>query len=161
MFAAVRPICLPDPAQDYENVIALVTGWGRNSTFGPQSNILQDVFVTTITNSQCRSSWGNNYITENMICAEAAGWGPCHGDSGGPLAVLGQDGSYSQIGIVSWASSNCARQEWPGVYSRLTALLPWITKTIHGKKKLFYSHISFLALPLTSFNPTGNHQGKY
>ena len=132
MFAAVRPICLPDPAQDYDNVSALVTGWGRTSSSGPQSNILQEATVTTMTNSQCRSSsHKHDRITENMICAQngSDGSDACRGDSGGPLAVLGQDGSYSQIGVVSWGRG-CARQGYPGVYTRLTALLPWLKTTI-------------------------------
>ena len=114
---------------------ALVTGWGRTSSSGPHSNILQEATVTTMTNSQCRSSsHRHDRITENMICAQAAGRDACNGNSGGPLAVLGQDGSYSQIGVVSWGKG-CARQGYPGVYTRLTALLPWLTQTIKTSKK--------------------------
>ena len=109
---------------------ALVTGWGRNSSSGPQSNILQEATVTTLPNSQCRSSsHRHDKITENMICAQAAGRDACRGDSGGPLAVRGQDGEYSQIGVVSWGKG-CDRQGYPGVYTRITALLPWLTETI-------------------------------
>ena len=98
---------------------ALVTGWGRNTSAGPQSNILEEAAVTTLTNRQCRASTHrHDKITENMICTGAAG-------SGGPLAVLGQDGSYRQIGVFSWG-----RENYPGVYTRLTALLPWLTYTI-------------------------------
>ena len=139
MFAAVRPICLPDPGQDYDNVSALVTGWGRTSSSGPQSNILQEATLRTMTNRQCRSSsHRHDRITENMICAGAADRDSCRGDSGGPLAVEGQDGSYSQIGIVSWGKG-CARQGYPGVYTRLTALLPWLKKIMNSKpgKQLF------------------------
>ena len=71
---------LPDQAQDYDNVSALVTGWGRNSSSGPKSNILQEATVTTMTNSQCRSSrHKHDRITENMICAQAAGRDACKG----------------------------------------------------------------------------------
>ena len=141
MFAAVRPICLPDPAQDYDNVRALVTGWGRTSSQGLPSNILQEATVTTMTNSQCRSSsHRHDKITENMICAQAAGRDACKGDSGGPLAVLGQDGSYSQIGVVSWGKG-CARPGYPGVYTRLTSLLGWIEKPmlppVQGREAIF------------------------
>ena len=84
--------------------------------------------MTTMTNSQCRSSsHRHDKITENMICAQAAGRDACKGDSGGPLAVLGQDGSYSQIGVVSWGKG-CVRQGYPGVYTRLTSLLDWVNQ---------------------------------
>ena len=107
---------------------AVVTGWGRNTSSGPQSNILKQVEVTTMTNSQCQSSnHPHHKITDNMICAEAAGKDSCKGDSGGPLAVLGQDGSYRQIGVVSWGKG-CARPGYPGVYTRVSSLLPWIEK---------------------------------
>ena len=132
MFSAVSPICLPDPAQDYGSQSAIVTGWGLTTSSGKFPHIIQEVTVNTLTNSQCKSS--NNFyvdrITDNMICAEPAGSrDACGGFSGSPLAVLGQDGSYSQIGVVSWGRG-CARQGYPGVYTRLTALLPWIQKTI-------------------------------
>ena len=31
-YPAAQSICLPDPAQDYDNVPTVVTGWGVNST---------------------------------------------------------------------------------------------------------------------------------
>ena len=121
----VQPICLGEPGDDYEGVTALVTGWGKLNSSGPQSDILQEVNVTTISNQECRASYGHHRITDNMICAQAAGRDSCQGDSGGPLAVLGQDGSYRQIGVVSWGRG-CARPGYPGVYTRLSSLLGWI-----------------------------------
>ena len=50
----------------------------------------------------------------------------CHGDSGGPLALVGQDGNYL-IGIVSFGEEGkCAGPGWPIVYTRVTAFLEWI-----------------------------------
>ena len=119
-------------AQDYDNgYTAWVTGWGLTSS-GHQSNILQKGDVTTMTKKQC-TSWPKKFkryqITENMLCAQAKGRDACKGDSGGPLAVQGQDGAYAQIGIVSW-SFGCAKDFYPGVYTKLTALLPWLKETI-------------------------------
>ena len=98
MFAAVQPICLPDPTEDYENNTALVTGWGNINVTGPQSDVLQEVNVSTITHQDCADKHGRRKITPAMICAGAPGRDACQGDSGGPLAVLGPDGRYSQIG---------------------------------------------------------------
>ena len=98
VFAAVQPICLPDPTEDYENKTALVTGWGSINVTGPQADVLQEVNVSTITNQDCGDKHGRHKITPAMLCAGAPGKDACSGDSGGPLAVIGPDGRYSQIG---------------------------------------------------------------
>ena len=100
------PICLPDPAQDYDNVkaLAILQSTGRVQDI-PRVN------VTTLTNEQCREVYGLINITVNMICAGRRFLDSCQGVVGSPLAVLGQDGRYSQIGVKSW-SEDCAR---PGV----------------------------------------------
>ena len=129
IFTDVRPICLPDPSENYESVTAVVSGWGKTSS-GLQSNILQDAEVRTFTKRECRrSKYKSKQLTRNMICAQGAGKDACSGDSGGPLMVRGEDGRYSQIGIVSWGRG-CADTGYPGVYTRLTALLPWLNKNI-------------------------------
>ena len=127
MFADVKPICLPDPTQDFNKVTALVTGWGNTRFRGNQSEILKKAWVTTF---HCKKSdYPERRLTKNMICAQGADTDACNGDSGGPLAVRGQDGYYSQIGIVSWGKK-CAIAGQPGVYTNLVVLLPWLTKTI-------------------------------
>ena len=117
------PICLPDPAQDYHNVKALVTGWGTLQQGGEHQDILQQGTVTTMTNQQCRRRYN---ITDNMICARGVGRDSCQGDSGGPLAVQADGRHYSVIGVVSWAEG-CAKPGYPTVYTRLTSLLDWLT----------------------------------
>ncbi len=50
------------------------------------------------------------------------------GDSGGPLFKCSyQSGGCTQVGIVSWGIG-CARKEYPGVYTRITKMLPWIKR---------------------------------
>ena len=128
------PICLPDPAEDYEDVRGLVTGWGiikYHPLFPQHTDTLQRVNVTTMTNQQCRGIYNRTSITEFMICAGDVGKDACRGDSGGPLTVEGPDGRYSQIGIVSWGK-NCGRKKGrrAGVYTRLTSLLDWVRSMI-------------------------------
>ena len=92
----VQPICLPDPSQDYDNVTAVVTGWGATLNYtGPQHDIVKEATVRTMTNEQCREKYGEGRISSGMICVEEEARDSCIGDSGGPLAVLGPDNSVS------------------------------------------------------------------
>ena len=145
----MQPICLPDPTQDYDNVEAVVTGWGRLRSGGSQPDILRKVTVRTQSTDHCRGQYGPNKISQTMICAAAPGKDSCRGDSGGPLALQDQKNSYIQIGVVSWGEG-CARRGYPGVYTRVTSLLPWIrqrmTPPVQGIIILSYpqSHIFFI-----------------
>ena len=107
---------------------------------------LQEGNLTTITNSECNNfnwvmlNWKlyNMKITDNMICAVNPKEGVCSGDSGGPMITLSKNGTYQQIGIMSWVDQNaffniiiskCLLKS-PNVFSRVTAQLDWIHKMI-------------------------------
>ena len=53
----------------------------------------------------------------------------CQGDSGGPLwKWIDKDNPRAIIiGVVSWGDG-CARQDSPGMYTRVKKFLPWIHK---------------------------------
>merc|ERR1712233_276310 len=92
--------------------MSTVTGWGTTSSGGSTSNVLLEVDVQVISNSECNAAYGG--ITDNMLCAaDASGNGgsdACQGDSGGPLVSCGADGNcgttpgqnYELIGVVSF-----------------------------------------------------------
>ena len=70
-------------------------------------------------------------VTPQMFCAGAAvdGVDTCQGDSGGPILSRKADGSYVQVGIVSFGIG-CGHAELPGVYTRLALYTDWMKKTI-------------------------------
>ncbi|MFG1349476.1 serine protease [Xanthobacter autotrophicus] len=70
-------------------------------------------------------------VTPQMFCAGAAvdGVDTCQGDSGGPILSRKADGSFVQVGIVSFGIG-CGHAELPGVYTRLALYTDWMRKTI-------------------------------
>ncbi|KAM7352559.1 CLIP and Tryp_SPc domain-containing lethal (2) k05911 [Cochliomyia hominivorax] len=131
----IMPICLPtstaQQSRSYSGHIATVAGWGSLRENGPQPSILQKVNIPIWTNAECAHKYGRAApagIIDSMICAGQAAKDSCSGDSGGPLIV--NDGArYIQVGIVSWGIG-CGKGQYPGVYTRVTSLLPWIYKNI-------------------------------
>uniref|UniRef100_A0A8D8VB12 Phenoloxidase-activating factor 2 n=2 Tax=Cacopsylla melanoneura TaxID=428564 RepID=A0A8D8VB12_9HEMI len=126
----IRAICLPRGRAGYEGKIATVIGWGSLRESGPQPAVLQKVNIPVWTNSECKARYGPaapGGIVDHMICAGRATKDSCTGDSGGPLMV--NEGKWTQVGIVSWGIG-CGKGEYPGVYSRVTYFMPWITKNL-------------------------------
>ncbi|OAD59342.1 Serine proteinase stubble [Eufriesea mexicana] len=126
----IRPICLPSGSQLYSGKIATVIGWGSLRESGPQPAILQEVSIPIWSNSECKSKYGAaapGGIVDSFLCAGRAAKDSCSGDSGGPLMV--NDGRWTQVGIVSWGIG-CGKGQYPGVYTRVTHFLPWISKNL-------------------------------
>jgi len=118
----IQPIALAD-----ENFLirdgsyATVAGWGYTNIFGPGSEILRYARIPVVNQMTCTRIMGGA-ITDRMICAGDLNGGTdaCQMDSGGPLV-------YRQklIGLVSWGVG-CALPNRPGVYTRISQVLPWI-----------------------------------
>lgn len=112
---------LPSPGE-----LATITGWGETVLNGDFSDRLRSVNVPILSQDECRASYKYEEVTDNMVCAGYAEGGKdmCRGDSGGPLVY-----NKKQIGIVSWGYE-CGLPKYPGVYSSVPALKPWILSTI-------------------------------
>jgi len=141
----IQPACLP-PSTSYvsDNREAVVSGWGTLSSGGSQPTILHEVTLQTMTNAQCTGSstvYSSGSITNQMLCASATGKDSCQGDSGGPLVTAESEGYYTLIGVVSWGIG-CAQSNAPGVYGRVTSVLPWIQDNMSGSTCPTRSRIS-------------------
>jgi secreted trypsin-like serine protease len=69
-------------------------------------------------------------VTAEQICAghPKGGQDSCQGDSGGPLVKFDKNGCPYQVGIVSWGVQ-CALEDAPSVYTRISKYSAWIAKT--------------------------------
>ena len=118
-----------------------ITGWGSLSEgdlFGEGMsfpNVLQETTVQVMTNTECKAKYdkvsynnapAGNLVVNGSLCAEGSGKDTCTGDSGGPGVWIDDDNRAFAIGITSWGNG-CAREGFPGVYTRITKYLDWIT----------------------------------
>ncbi|KAI5704196.1 hypothetical protein M8J75_002873 [Diaphorina citri] len=133
----IRPACLPSGSLDYSEQRVTVAGWGwtnENPSQGRRSNILQKVALSVVSNQVCQAWYQSEgkkiNVKESQMCAghEQGGKDACWADSGGPLMLLGAE-STQVIGLVS-TGIGCARPRLPGLYTRLTRYIRWISDTL-------------------------------
>uniref|UniRef100_A0A3Q3IMU0 Peptidase S1 domain-containing protein n=1 Tax=Monopterus albus TaxID=43700 RepID=A0A3Q3IMU0_MONAL len=129
----VQPICLPAYGQRLiDGQMGTVTGWGNVGYYGHLADVLQEANVPIISDAVCNTpDYYDNQITTSMFCAgyEKGGTDACQGDSGGPFVAedcLSKTSRYRLLGVVSWGTG-CAMPKKPGVYTRVSRFLPWIS----------------------------------
>jgi len=114
--------------------------------FNDMSKVLLEANVQYMPNAECVLTSGmfngqtvsyTGYVDENMLCAWMLNTDACQGDSGGPLIYTSPSSSSNtpeedvQIGIVSWGLG-CALEDFPGVYSRISEEMEWLTEQVCG-----------------------------
>ncbi|XP_056594957.1 suppressor of tumorigenicity 14 protein homolog [Triplophysa dalaica] len=130
----VQPVCVPAPSHSFTSgTSCFVTGWGVLTEEGELATLLQEATVNIISHNTCNKMY-DDAVTPRMLCAGniQGGVDACQGDSGGPLVCLERGRRWFLAGIVSWGEG-CARQNRPGVYTRVIKFTDWIHQQTKGQ----------------------------
>ncbi|XDV47494.1 hypothetical protein PO909_017108 [Leuciscus waleckii] len=130
----VQPVCVPAPSHAFTSgTSCFVTGWGVLTEEGELATLLQEATVNIISHHTCNKMY-DDAVTPRMLCAGnvQGGVDACQGDSGGPLVCLERGRRWFLAGIVSWGEG-CARQNRPGVYTRVIKFTDWIHQQTKGQ----------------------------
>lgn len=121
----IKPVCPPDPVNEYTAASCVVSGWGSNVNNGPFEDQLTYTNISVNSQSFCVSEI-IGYTPEGRLCASNADYtrDTCDGDVGGPLADK-INGQFTVIGLVG-ASLRCGEGK-PGIYTRVGDFSDWIT----------------------------------
>lgn len=111
-------------AVDGAGVIAQAVGWGLHEG-GAYDGELHAGTVSVMSNAECQQSATSQFPFDGAaeICASGANGSidACNGDSGGPLY-----NGTTVIGIVIYGPEAVCEGPAPGIYTRVSAYLPWI-----------------------------------
>uniref|UniRef100_A0A671LWR4 Trypsin-like n=1 Tax=Sinocyclocheilus anshuiensis TaxID=1608454 RepID=A0A671LWR4_9TELE len=131
----IRPVCLAAAGSKFAaGTETWVTGWGKLQSGGSFPDILQEVQVPVVSNSDCYNAYGGCLLCIvrdiNAKCLSI------QGDSGGPM--VSRNGSlWIQSGIVSFAWAKCDDPRYPGVYARVSQYQDWIITNIASNPPRF------------------------
>lgn len=132
--ADARTIALPvsqdRAAWPAAGTTALVSGWGetqQDSAVAANTFQAAQVQILAGPGDLTCGSYGGAFIPSDQICAGGGGGtiDACSGDSGGPM-VVPVNGVPVLAGVVG-TGQVCASAAFPGLYSRVTTFLPWLT----------------------------------
>ena len=109
-----------------------VAGWGLLDNNGDAPDVLHAATIQALRIGRCQDAYGSDITSSLMICAGTPVTGApdaCQGDSGGPL-VSGAGGTARLVGLVAFGGDRCGDPSAPGVYTRVSAELPWIGRML-------------------------------
>jgi len=134
----IRRACLPDSykGQDLPSLLRnappTIIGWGSTFSGGGPQNRLRQAKVPMVTQQSCASAYAaisRVTIGATKLCAGDGRRDTCNGDSGGALLSNTIGNSYAVVGVTSFGV-DCAREDFPGVYTRVDQYLPWIRQNM-------------------------------
>ncbi|XP_026288344.1 brachyurin [Frankliniella occidentalis] len=128
----VEPVQLPgylDERIVWEGKSVNISGWGKigdkTSTY---KNEIQRSQIKLVDLDLCKVVYGHNVIGGNKLCAAShLRKHPCTGEPGGPVTIHRQRRPLL-LGIVAFGSPKGCHEEWPAVFTRVTAYLSFIEK---------------------------------
>ena len=123
-FNSIEPISIDSTSPN--GFTGQITGWGKIQ-YSPErySVTLQKASIDHISDADCATAWGSDFVADSMICGEAGvGVSGCQGDSGGPLAV-NDGGTWKLVGVVSWGKPTCS--DYANVYAEVSSAYEWIS----------------------------------
>jgi secreted trypsin-like serine protease len=141
---AVYPICLPDPNGSQDPKVGQnvrIAGWGYTNSAAKQlPDQLQQAIIQVLDingdlygGPGCSAWIRRGYTLSNaqQICAMSRDTriDSCQGDSGGPL-IYNVKSRWYLVGVVSYGDSVCASSTAAGVYTRVSAYVPWIQQKL-------------------------------
>lgn len=126
----VMPACLPDRGLVLPDWTECeISGYGRQKEFDAEySERVKRGRVRLWPHERCVPDvLSGRLVTPNMLCAgDTRGLDDaCKGDSGGPLVCM-KEGRMTVVGLISWGDG-CGKRDVPGVYTRLTRYIEWIS----------------------------------
>jgi secreted trypsin-like serine protease len=111
---------------------AVASGWGHTSPTSGFPNRLRKATLPIVDDADCVSVMAGlptppqAHLGDSSLCAGVIGGvGACNGDSGGPLAVRGSDGTWRLAGVVSGGGDNCDQYT---IFTRVRSFVPWIAQ---------------------------------
>ncbi|RWS08952.1 transmembrane protease serine 9-like protein [Dinothrombium tinctorium] len=138
----IRPICLPPHRMGGDYSRLLLVGWGAtNMEITSYPALLQEAVSREFPLEICKRKWkmANVYVWEKQLCGAGDGIAYTRaGDSGSSIIYESQlSGRSYAVGIVSYGPKY---DNFPSVYTRVSAYLDWISKrTVYCNGKILIS----------------------
>ncbi|XP_075727359.1 venom protease isoform X2 [Rhipicephalus microplus] len=148
-----RPICIPTAPVNIAGTDNIVAGWGFIREGGPGTHLLKYTTVTVQPNHICYADY-RGFDSRVMYCAYKTATDSCQGDSGGPAMYRVSGGHrYVEVGIVSYGHG-CARENVPGVYTRVDVFAPWLKQVVGSYDRAYTTAVPMpLGLSTVSESP--------